>query len=77
MYGDYNSDYARLIQVRLNRCVNGNGIVCAEDDTIRDYLRSTMMGTLANNIRFDPEYFGAESIVRESRFFWNSISTQV
>ena len=36
-----------------------------------------MVGIYTNRIRFDPEAFGEESIVKESEFLWNNLSTQV
>lgn len=74
IHGDYNSDEARTIQIRLNRCA-GEG--CADDYTITNYFRSLLIGVYANRIRFDAQKFGAEAIVQESEFMWNAISTQV
>ena len=74
IHGDYNSDEARSIQVKLNRCA-GEG--CADDYTITNYFRSLLIGVYANRIRFDAQKFGAEAIVQESEFMWNAISTQI
>ena len=61
--------------MRLNRCTGLD--TCADEESIANYFRSTMVGIYANRIRFNPEYFGPDSIVLESQFEWNSISTQV
>ena len=74
IHGDYNADETRMIQVRLNRC---SGEDCEDEETINNFFRSTLVGILTNRIRFDPEFFGPESIILESQIMWNSISTQV
>ena len=74
MFGDYNGDIARMLQVRLNRCTTDD---CADEDTINNYFRSTLVGIYSNRIRFNSNEFGEDAFIRESDFLWNSVSTQV
>ena len=53
MYGDYNSDKARLINIQLVKCHDGgyfaeNGITCKSPDQITDFLRNKFFLMLYN-----------------------------
>lgn len=72
MFGSYDSDEARILQIRLNRCTGSD---CASETTINNYFKGMMVGIFANRIRFDSEYFSEESVKQESEFYWNPVST--
>ena len=74
--GYFNSDVARKITVQLQRC-EGKDKNCSDTETINDFYRNNMIGFLSNRIRFDPTRFGEDSVIKESHFMWEAISTQV
>ena len=82
MYGDYNSDKARLINIQLVRCHDGgyfaeNGITCKSQDQITDFLRNKFLLMLYNQKRFAPGAFKDQSIVEEARLLWTMVNTQI
>ena len=60
MFGDYNSDSARILQVRLNRCTGDD---CESVENISNYFKGMMVGIMANRIRFDAEQFLEAAII--------------
>ena len=75
IYGDWNSEKARSIYLTLYRCQGHD--YCKTDEQITQFLKGKYLLLLHNQIRFDPELYGIESIIRESRIKWISISTQM
>ena len=73
LYGDWNSDSARTIQISLERC--SREAYCKSDEEIDQFLKGTYLMLLNNQIRFDSTNYGTEAIKLESRVRWYSIST--
>ena len=72
LYGDWNSEKARTIQISLKRC--SGQAYCKTDEEIDQFLKGKYLLLLNNQIRFDQTFYGAESIKMESRIRWISIS---
>lgn len=72
LYGDFNSDKARTIQISLKRC--SGEAYCKTDEEIDQFLKGKYLLLLNNQVRFDQTFYGEESIKMESRIRWISIS---
>ena len=75
VHGNFNTEKARNIRVRLNRC-RGQENNCKTDDEITEFVKGKYMIVYMNQIRFDDSKYGAESIVKESRADWYRIRTK-
>ena len=53
IYGDFNSEEARLIDVQLIRCHDQD--YCKSDEEIMQWMKNKWLLLLSNRIRFDPE----------------------
>ena len=63
LFGDYNSDKARILNMQLVKCYNGgyfaeNGIKCQEEDKITEFLRNKFFLMIYNQRRFASGNFG-------------------
>lgn len=74
VYGDFNSDKARMLSVQLKRCVGET--YCKSSVEIEDYFRGKFLLFLTNQVRFDSEGFFEDAAIKESRVMWLTINTQ-
>ena len=51
LYGDYNSPEARLIQLKLEICLDKP--ICKPQDEIMEFMRNKFLVLLFNQINFD------------------------
>lgn len=82
IYGDYNSDKARILQMQLQLCHDGgffaeNKIECKSGAEITEFLRNKFFIMLYNQKRFDTGSFGDESVKKEAKLLWLPINTQM
>lgn len=90
--GHYNADNARMLYIFLKRCINEDDddhhrrvlkgdkeekIVCADDETIKNYFAGSYIDLMSNRIRFDYRMFGEESLIKESTLVWTAVQTQI
>ena len=71
--GNFNTGNASQIRVYLNRCQGKD--YCKTDEEINEFIRGKFLIVYVNEIRFDSQFYGEESIIKESRMDWISIST--
>lgn len=76
--GSYDSYTARLLNVQLIKCNNETRAEkdCKTPEEIRGFLRNKFFITLSNQITFNPNFYGAESIKGDSRITWLPINSQ-
>ena len=82
IYGDYNSNKARIINIQLEICNDGGyfaekSITCKSPAEITQFLRNKYFVMLYNEKRFDSAVFTNKSIVDESKLLWMPINTQM
>ena len=77
--GDYQSDKAELLNLRLNKCDSSTdtGVVCKSDEEILEFFRMKYLFVIKNEKLFDANKYGLESIVEQCTITWLSINTQV
>ena len=75
IHGNFNTEKARNIRVRLNRC-RGQQNNCKTDHEITEFVKGKYMIVYMNQIRFDDSKYGEESIIKESRTDWYRIRTK-
>ena len=68
IYGDYNSWKARLIKIQINKCHGKD--YCKPAWEIDQYLQGKYLLFYYNQIRFNAQVYGEESIVSESTTNW-------
>ena len=73
--GTFSSKKAKLLRATLNRCSGHD--YCKSQEEINEYLENKYLLLLINQIRFDSERYGEESIVPESRVDWIRVSTKI
>lgn len=71
IWGDYTSNNARQLRIRLQRCIGKD--YCKPLEAINAFLRDKYLLMLHNEIRFDATQYYAESIIAESRTHWFQI----
>ena len=78
IYGDFESSQARLMNVQLIKCNNETRVEkdCLPEVDIKAELRNKWLILFGNNIRFEPQSYNEESIVRESHMTWIPVNTQ-
>ena len=72
IYGSYDSKKGKRLQVYLNKCLGKD--YCRSDEEIQQFFRYKFLLLLKNQIRFDSEKIGSESITLESRADWNRVT---
>ena len=65
--GSFDSESARLISIRLNRCVESETQKCKSDEEITQFFRNKFLVFLYNERRFDSNYFEYDSIVSQAQ----------
>ena len=55
-----------MIQIRVDKCVEVDGIQCKSDEDIKFYFAEQFLSVLSNQLRFDFEQYGEDSIIKES-----------
>ena len=75
LYGDFNSQAARLIDFQLIKCHDQD--YCKSDEEIMEFMKNKFILMLSNKVRFDPEKYSTEAFVEESVLEWITINTQV
>ena len=75
IFGDFNSESGRMISILLEKCHDKP--YCKSDEEIIDHYKGSSFLLLNNQIRFDSNFFGADSIIQESIITFFPISTQV
>ena len=63
--GDWDSNSARLIDLKLAKC-HGHSY-CKTDEEITDFMKDKFLLLLYNKIRFDGNLYGQEAFVEESK----------
>ena len=73
LYGDYNSEKARLIQLQLEICHDKP--ICKPRDEIIEFARGKYLVLLYNQINFDSNRYREHSIQPESNTVWIPVNT--
>ena len=73
LYGDFNSQAARLIDFQLIKCHDQD--YCKSDEEIMEFMKNKFILMLSNKVRFDPEKYSTEAFVEESVLEWITINT--
>ena len=73
--GNFNTGNASQIRVYLNRCQGKD--YCKTDEEINEFVRGKFLIVYANEIRFESQLYGKESIIKESHMDWVRISTYI
>lgn len=73
LYGDYNSPRARLIELQLEMCLDKP--YCKSKDEITEFMRDKYLILLYNQINFDSDLYGENSIIPESNLIWIPVNT--
>jgi len=74
VYGNYDSYKARLLSLQLVKCHDKD--YCKSPEEITSFFRRKYFYTLSNSIRFDAQYYGEQSIIKESTTKYSIINTQ-
>ena len=69
------ADSAQMIIVMLERCIGHD--YCKSPEEIEEYFSNRFIQLYYNQIRFDSEKYGPESIIMESKTIWLPVSTQI
>ena len=75
--GNFDSGTARLISIRLNRCVETESLKCKSEDEITQYFKNKFIFFIYNERRFDSNQFLYDSIVSKAHMKWIPVNTQV
>lgn len=75
LWGDYNSPKAQTFKVDFEKCTGKD--YCKSEAEIRDWLRQKFIVLIYNQVRFNPEGYGEQSVIRESRIHYIPVNTQV
>ena len=73
--GNFNTVNASQIRVKLNKCQGKD--YCKSEEEINEFFRGKYIISFVNEIRFDSQFYGKESIIKESRMDWIRVSTSV
>eukprot|EP00353_Schmidingerella_taraikaensis_P011845 CAMPEP_0185582810 /NCGR_PEP_ID=MMETSP0434-20130131/21140_1 /TAXON_ID=626734 ORGANISM="Favella taraikaensis, Strain Fe Narragansett Bay" /NCGR_SAMPLE_ID=MMETSP0434 /ASSEMBLY_ACC=CAM_ASM_000379 /LENGTH=225 /DNA_ID=CAMNT_0028201743 /DNA_START=150 /DNA_END=827 /DNA_ORIENTATION=+ len=71
--GTYSSNEGRILSIVLNRCMGDD--FCLSEQEAKKWLRGRYLILETNRIRFNPESFGTDSIIREHFEEWIPITT--
>ena len=71
--GDFDSDYGRVLHMNLIKCQGQD--YCASDEEIKSFLKSKFLTVLHNEIIFDANSFGEDSIIAQSTLKYYRINT--
>lgn len=74
--GDYNSAKASLINIRLVRCSESDGVECKPQEEITRFFRNKFLFLLFNERIFDSGKYLTDSIVPKSSIKWFQVNTQ-
>ena len=72
IFGDYNSDFARQLNIQLKKC---EGAGCKNETEIMDFFKNKFLLLLVNEAQFITNGFGEHVVMRESRAYWLRINT--
>lgn len=75
IFGDYNTQSAKLFNIQFIKCHDRPD--CKKEDEIIQFLRNKFIATVYNEITFNANERGAQSLNRASRLVWNPINTQI
>lgn len=75
--GEFNSEKAALINMRLVRCEETETQKCKSNDEITAFFRDKYLLLLFNEKYFDSNQYEESSIVSAARVKWFTINTQV
>ena len=75
MYGEYDSAKAKMVYIMFERCVGYT--YCASEAEIDEWIENKYIVTLTNEMYFDKERTGLDSIQKQSRIVWNTMSPQI
>ena len=73
--GNFNTKSASQIRVYLNKCQGKD--YCKTEEEINKFIKGKYLIVYVNEIRFDAQFYGEESIIKESRMDWLRVSTNV
>ena len=65
------------MNIQLLKCKGGTANGCKSDEEINEFFRNKFIFFAFNEIRFDSDKFGIESLVPETRVAWLRINTQM
>ena len=71
--GNFNSEKASVIRVRLNKCLDKP--YCKSEEEIVEFFKGKYLLLYVEEVRFKSSFFGEDSIVREGRLEWLRIGT--
>lgn len=79
LYGNYNSDSAKLLSFRVERCQNftAAGVPCAEESEIDQYLKDKFMLVIYNQKIFNVTEYHEEARKFVAKMAWIKISTRL
>ena len=77
IYGDYNSATVSMLNIQLVRCNKENNpeIECKSEEEITKFFRDKFIIVLTNEVRFDSNFYGKDSIIRMATLKWIQINT--
>ena len=61
------------VQIDIEKCRNKTGITCKSDEDIDLYFAKRNFYILHNEVRFDYQKYGAESIIKQSKIRMESL----
>ena len=73
--GDYDSDKAQLINMRLQRCEETDTQKCKSPEEITQFFRNKFLFLLYNERYFDSSQYKENSIVDKGRTSWLQVNT--
>ena len=73
IHGDFNSAKTRQLNIQLKPCKGHD--YCKSETEISDYFAGKYLFLLMNDMRFQPDQFGADVIVKEARHVWLAVNT--
>ena len=68
--GDLSSARSSLLEVKITRCDSSEEENCKSDEITHKFFEGKYIAILTNQIRFDSNQYGEDSIIRESRLDW-------
>lgn len=71
--GNQNTASGSELYIDIVKCTPREGLECKSDEEIKEYFSFFSINLLKNQVRFDQQFYGEESIIQESRIDWHNV----
>ena len=74
LHGDYNSETASLIELKVEKCKGHD--YCKEVEELESFFRKKYLILLTNQVRFTSFKLGEEALIEESVLQWMPLESE-